>query len=87
VTRIHLGTVAPSNVRVQAYFGPVHNNRITSATALDLAFEQSLDHGESLFGGIVPATESGSYGLNIRVIPTHPHLTQEHELRLITWAR
>jgi len=23
----------------------------------------------------------------VRVIPTHPHLTQDHELRLITWAR
>lgn len=87
VTKIHLGSVDPSYVRVQAYFGPVHNNRITSATALDLSFEKTLDHGESLFSGLVPATESGSYGLNIRVIPTHPHLTQEHELRLITWAR
>ena len=37
--------------------------------------------------GTIPAAESGSYGLNVRVIPTNPNLTQAHELRLITWAR
>jgi hypothetical protein len=35
---------------------------------------------------MIPASESGSYGFNVRVIPTHPNLVQEHELRLITWA-
>ena len=36
---------------------------------------------------MIPAAESGSYGFNVRVIPTHPNLLQEHELRLITWAK
>ena len=36
--------------------------------------------------GIVPATESGTYGFSVRVVPTHPRLMQAHELRLITWS-
>ena len=86
-THVHLGPVKPGNVRVQAYYGPVEKNRITAASFTDLALEKKLDGGNHLFSGPIPASESGSYGLNVRVIPTHPHLTQDHELRLITWAR
>jgi starch phosphorylase len=85
--RVHLGAVRPENVRVQAYFGPVMHNAITSATIADIALESHIDDGNYVFSGTIPASESGTYGLNIRVVPTHPHLTQEHELRLITWAR
>jgi starch phosphorylase len=49
--------------------------------------EKGSSHGVYLFTGMIPAAESGSYGFNVRVIPTHPNLLQEHELRLITWAK
>ncbi|MFZ4774099.1 MAG: alpha-glucan family phosphorylase [Terrimicrobiaceae bacterium] len=84
---VHLGSVKPGNVRIQAYYGPVEKNHITTAAFSDLKFEKQISDGNYLFSGLIPASESGSYGLNVRVIPTHPHLTQEHELRLITWAR
>ena len=77
----------PEHVRVQAYYGPVTNNFITTAATSDLAIESRADADNYIFSGNVPADESGSYGLNIRVLPTHPYLTQDHELRLITWAR
>lgn len=84
---VHLGGVKPENVRVQAYFGPVDKSRITVPSIVDLQLEKHTDDANYVFAGLVPASESGSYGLNVRVIPTHPHLTQDHELRLITWAR
>jgi starch phosphorylase len=84
---VHLGAVKPVNVRVQAYYGPVLDNAITSATISDLPLEKHVDDGNYTFSGLIPASESGSYGLNVRVIPTHPHLTQDHELGLIIWAR
>lgn len=84
---VHLGSVTPEHVRVMAYFGLVENNRIAGATMSALAIERQLDDSNYIFSGMIPASESGAYGLNIRVVPTHPHLTQDHELRLITWAR
>ena len=42
--------------------------------------------GSYIYQGSVPASESGAYGFSIRVVPTHPHLMQSHELRLITWS-
>ncbi len=83
---VQLGTIKPEFVRVQAYFGPTFNNEIQSPSIVDLPDCQPNQNGEYIFRGRIPAAESGSYGLNIRVLPTHPNLIQPHELRLITWA-
>ena len=84
---VHLGSVKPENVRVQAYFGPVVHGLITAATVQDL--KDLTDDGGGLYtySGKIPASDSGAFGINIRVIPHHSDLVQDHELCLITWAR
>ena len=47
---------------------------------------QADGNGDYIYQGSVPATESGTYGFSVRVVPTHPCLMQAHELRLITWS-
>jgi starch phosphorylase len=84
---IHLGSIKPENVRVQAYFGPVSQGLITSATVQDLTDLDDEGSGKYIYKGEIPTSDSGAFGINIRVIPNHPDLVQDHELRLITWAR
>ena len=84
---IHLGPVRPEDVTVQAYVGEALNDAINKPAMFELAKAKKLDDGDYLYEGAIPATDSGTYGLNVRVIPTHPHLIQAHELRLITWAK
>jgi starch phosphorylase len=84
---VHLGSLAPENVRVQAYYGEEANAQIVSPTCVDLELAAPIDGGCYLYRGAVAAAESGSYGLSVRVIPTHPNLIQAHELRLISWAK
>jgi hypothetical protein len=45
-----------------------------------------MGNGTYIYQGSVPATESGTYGFSVRVVPTHLGLMQAHELRLITWS-
>jgi starch phosphorylase len=86
--KVHLGSMDPAHVRVQAYFGESDDNKISKPTIIDLSNSKEVDsHGNHVFTGAIPASESGAYGLNIRVVPTHPNLTQDHEIRLITWAK
>ena len=84
--RVHLGDIAPEFVRVQVYVGETSDNEIARPITVDLPECQKDTHGDYLYRGSVQAPESGAYGFNVRVIPTHPSLTQPHELRLITWA-
>jgi starch phosphorylase len=85
--RVHLGAVAPNQVRVEAYHGEVDNGDIRNPTATVLNQSSQADgDGNYNYQGSVPASESGTYGFSVRVVPTHPHLMQAHELRLITWS-
>ncbi|MCX6966458.1 MAG: alpha-glucan family phosphorylase [Verrucomicrobia bacterium] len=84
--RVHLGDISPKFVRVQVYVGEASDNEIARPLMVDLTESQKGTHGDYIYCGAVQAPESGAYGFNVRVIPTHPSLTQAHELRLITWA-
>ncbi|MEP6820909.1 MAG: alpha-glucan family phosphorylase [Chthoniobacterales bacterium] len=86
--RVHLGGVDPKHVRVEAYHGEADNDEVRNPTVTPLyqSDEQSDGNGAYLYHGSVPATETGMYGFSVRVVPTHPHLVQAHELRLITWS-
>ena len=84
---VFLGPVDPSHVRVQAYIGETDNGSLEKPYAVDLPrFEKQETPGWFRFTGDITTSDSGSYGFNLRVIPTHPHLIQDHELRLISWA-
>lgn len=84
---VHLGALAPDNVAVQAYYGEEFNAEIFSPVTGVLQLAAKLDGGSYLYKGAIAALESGSYGLSVRIIPTHPNLIQAHELRLISWAK
>jgi starch phosphorylase len=84
--RVHLGAVDPQHVKVEAYHGEAENGGIKNPAITVLSQAGQNGDGSYLYRGSVPATESGAYGFSIRVLPTHPHLQQDHELRLITWS-
>jgi starch phosphorylase len=85
--RVHLGAVDPRHVRVEAYHGELDNGDLHNPAATVLTQSSQVDGGGTyIYQGSVPATESGTYGFSVRVVPTHPCLMQAHELRLITWS-
>ena len=84
--RIHLGAVDPKHVRVEAYHGEADNGGIKNPSVSVLSESNQDGDGSYIYRGTVPAAESGAYGFSVRVVPTHPHLMQSHELRLITWS-
>jgi len=84
--RVHLGAVDPKHVRVEAYHGEADNDAIKNPTVTILNESSQNGDGSYIYQGLVPASESGAYGFSVRVVPTHPHLLQTHELRLITWS-
>lgn len=84
--RVSLGQVDPAHVRVEAYHGEAENGGVKNPVISVLNRDGSDGNGTYLYRGSVPAAESGTYGLSVRVVPNHPHMLQAHELRLITWS-
>jgi starch phosphorylase len=84
--RVHLGGVDPNHVRVEAYHGEAENGGVKNPMVTVLDASGQNGDGSYIYQGSVPASESGAYGFSVRVVPTHPHLMQTHELRLIAWS-
>lgn len=85
--KIYLGSLSPENVLVEAYSGEVDGTSVKNPTLTQLVKNGSGGDGVHIYSGVIDANESGAYVFNIRVLPTHPHLNQKHELRLVTWGK
>ncbi len=84
--RVFLGNIGPENATVEAYCGEAHDGQLTNPQIVQLQMKSKEADGSYLYTGSIDASESGAYGFNVRVMPSHPSLTQKHELRLMTWG-
>ena len=88
LARVNLGEISPEHVRVQACIDRGEGEDVRRVHIADLEFRKSLNgSGFHLFEGSVVPEDSGEFCLTMRIIPTHPLLTQSHELRLIRWMQ
>lgn len=83
---VYLADLAPSDVKVQAYFGDWgHDGSIKNGHTVDLELknnEGDIAHYETNF----PASGSGMFGLTFRVIPNHDLIEHFGEVFRIKWA-
>lgn len=83
-TNVFLGALQNTEVAVEAYLKAIEPGGISKVVALEP--KGGLVDGWQSYAGRVPVEDSGNFNFNVRVRPSHPSLTQAHELRLITWA-
>ena len=83
--KVFLGSLQPHEVAVEAYLevADVGGN----SKVLLLEPKGNPVDGWHDYAGRISVEDSGNYHFNVRVRPSHPSLTQAHELRLITWAK
>ena len=82
--KVFLGSLQPNEVAVEAYLEVADVGGQSKVVAMEPIGNPT--DGWHSYGGGVSVEDSGNYHFNVRVRPSHPSLTQAHELRLITWA-
>jgi starch phosphorylase len=85
---VELGRISPSDVSVELYHGPVDaEGRINDGSAVKMDFNQTCKQGgECWFTGSMLCKRTGQHGLDVRILPRHPDLTNPYELRLVLWG-
>jgi hypothetical protein len=84
--RVQLGEIAPEHVAVEACVHRGEGGQTEPVAIVPLTWKKSpTTNGLHVFEGSVQPDDSGEFSLAVRVVPTHPLLTQAHELRLIRW--
>jgi len=85
--RVHLGALAPEDVTVEIYYGPLdHMGEFTDRTTHPLEPAQDLGGKVWLFKNTVTCRNTGKFGYTIRVTPSQKRLANPFVLGLICWA-
>ena len=82
--QIFLGDLKSEEVAVEAYLKAIEPGGVSKVVRLEP--EGGIKDGWQKYVGRVSVDDSGNFKFNVRVRPSHPSLSQAHELRLITWA-
>ena len=83
---IRLGRVATDDVAVQLAHGRVGSaGEILDPEVIEMQ-SSHCEEGTCSYRGTFTARTAGLYGYTVRVIPSHPDLTDRMEMGLMTWA-
>jgi starch phosphorylase len=85
--QVELGALAPEDVKVEVVYGKAQTgDQLTQIRRLALTCS-SVEPGQpAVFIGTVELASPGSFGYNVRVVPSHPLLATPAELGLIAVA-
>jgi len=84
--RVHLGSLAPEDVTVEAYYGRLNSEgEFVERETTSLKMVETLD-GVYVFQGTVPCSKSGRFGYTVRVMPSLERLENRFAMGLVTWA-
>jgi len=87
--RVRLGELRPDDVWVEAYYGPLGQDRqIEPGTADTVILDNrgEVSPGVYEFSGLLPGRATGTSGYTIRLLPRNAELVTPYELHLIRWA-
>lgn len=83
---VHLGALAPADVRVEAYYGRVDaRQEIVEASMVPLQPVEDLGGGTHRYAGAIPCDSVGRRAFTARVRPWHPDAGGFFDTGLLTW--
>jgi starch phosphorylase len=85
--RIALGDLAPTDVQVQLFHGPVDaRGEINEGSATNMTSQGRDGDGTYIFSGELASNLSGRYGYSVRVLPRHEDLGSPFEFAPVRWG-
>lgn len=86
--RIRLGSIAPEEVSVELYYGPIDSaGQIVTGSSSPLQCEGQNGSNEFYrYSGAIPCKYSGQYGYALRIVPSHPEMAARYHLGVLHWG-
>lgn len=86
--RVHLGELAPEDVAVQIYHGPIdQNGNISEGEIVPMIYsDEGSKSSSALFSGAIRYFKSGRHGFTVRIVPHHDDMLSPFDTGLLHWA-
>jgi len=83
---LQLGKLTPNDLAVDLYYGPVDSKaEFLDRATIPLRLFDQVASG-TLFRGEIPCPEVGRFGFRVRILPSHPLLSNPYSLGLVLWG-
>ncbi len=83
---IELGALAPKDVAVELYYGPVDTHGdISAPEVVPMTLQHTLGAGRYQFSTVVSCSTSGQHGYTLRIRPSNEDLPSNHDMGLLHW--
>jgi starch phosphorylase len=84
---VAIGDLHPTDLKVEVVYGQAQDgDSMTKIQRRGLSFESREPGQPAVFAGVISLERPGSFGYNVRVVPSHPLLATPAELGLIAVA-
>ena len=84
---VDLGQLSPSDVAVELYYGRLDDDgQLTDGVPLPMQEVGKEGEHRIRYGVAMPCIRSGLTGYTVRVLPTHPQLSDARDMGMIRWA-
>jgi starch phosphorylase len=84
--KMQLGGLSPNDISVDIYYGRVDSKADFIDRATLSLHEFSREGDLTIFRGEIPCREVGRFGFRVRILPSHPLLSNPYSLGLILWG-
>jgi starch phosphorylase len=84
--RVHLGDLDPRDISVDIYYGPVDSKADFLDREIVSLQDFQRDGNQATFRGLIPCKRVGRFGFRVRILPSHPLLTNPLSLGMILWG-
>ncbi|GCF08260.1 alpha-glucan family phosphorylase [Dictyobacter arantiisoli] len=83
---VRANNLRPKDICVELVYGETNDELAIPRHTLPMSYIKTENDGSYRYDIEMKPDKSGSLAYNIRVIPSHPSLTEKYELGLIRWA-
>ncbi|MBV9617061.1 MAG: alpha-glucan family phosphorylase [Ktedonobacteraceae bacterium] len=83
---VRMRDLQPDDISVELVYGTVKDELAEAQHALPMTYIKREQDGSYRYEIHLQPPESGSIAYNVRVVPSHPGLSEKYELGLIRWA-
>ena len=83
---VRAGALTPDDLCVELVYGEASDDVVMPQQALPMSYIKKELDGSLRYELHLQPGESGSIGYGVRVLPSHPALSNKHEMGLVRWA-
>ena len=83
---VRMTELQPEDISVELVYGTIKDELAEAQHALPMTYKRREQDGSYRYEIHLQPPESGSIAYNVRVVPSHPGLSEKYELGLVRWA-